>query len=693
MGCSTGSIQLLRGSHSDFSQTNPIIDLGEFVYTNDPITFKIGDGVTPWSDLPVAIREICSEPCVKTFRLYSKINYQYAPDTSNLPARSGMPMFDTQIDILPSDSFKITFENTITSAGTDVSPDDIQINGQKSTMVMVNNTVIGSGSFFEGSVEEGGRLVVGVNDDNYEDNQGYYLVKYDDCACATNTCATTVAPTTSAPTTTTTTATPTTTTSPPVQTTTPEPILFQGSDLFDEFGRCVAVSKNGDYLVIGSGRGQRENHIEMMHIYRFINGQYVLDQTITRPGTLSGATSYAYQAVAISDNGILAASISRVHITNPGTPQQVYNNLEPELMIFERDSSAGGVWRSWKQSAFDTPTLLNLPENARSHYDFPYDVQLVISSNGTRLLALQRGLGLIGFELDDTNKSLFGGFNLSKTDFGGGLASVGAVDLTSASIATNRTGSSVLLSTSTGNTNLYTWDGSIFTVDSSWMSAEGRSRGFGASNLEFNADISEDGKYIAVCRKYNNVLLNREERYIYWYRRKDNLNSNGVVISSEWIEIYKEITLNTNQAAPCTDGDYDIGVKLTNNGKSLHVIGVAGGNTICGQGYSAGGYYLNQTMFYDEASGFIVPDVTIHPDGDQQTITIQGTLIRFRQINVDTVNEIPDLLYAPHVCTTEAGTIILGNPYDSTLGNPMTNFAYSDKIGTVRITNFNTTKP
>ena len=131
MGCSTGGIQLLRGLHSDFVAESPNIELGEFVYTTDPITFKIGDGVTPWSGLPVATREICQEPCVKTFRLYSKINYQYAPDMSNLPARSGMPMFDTQIDILPNDSFKITFENTITSAGTDISPDDIQINGQK----------------------------------------------------------------------------------------------------------------------------------------------------------------------------------------------------------------------------------------------------------------------------------------------------------------------------------------------------------------------------------------------------------------------------------------------------------------------------------------------------------------------------------------------------------------------------------
>lgn len=716
MGCSTGSIQLLRGSHSDFEQTNPIVDLGEFVYTYDPVTFKIGDGVTPWSGLPVATREICEEPCVKTFRLYSKINYQYSSDVSNLPATSGMPMFDTQIDILPDEHFKITFENTISSAGVDVSPDDIQINGQKTTIAMVNNTVFGSGSIFEGSVEEGGRLVVGVNDDNYEDNQGYFLVKYDDCDCATNTCNTTAAPTTTTTTTTsTTTSTTTTTTTQPSTTPAPQWLTgFEGTDMYEEFGRCVAVSKNGAYLVVGldGAGGKLKDHCDELNIYKLVNGEYIFDAAIAGMDVTGGSSYYNHQAVAISDNGILAVCSARTFIVDPGSPNMRYVNIEPEIQIFNKNNSAGGGWTSWQTSTSSSrPALaeLNLPRFPSLHYAFPYDIQLVISSDGKKLLALQRGLqdndndqGLFGFSLDlaadrpDDDPCITGSFKLNRGDL------QGQTNLRNASIAIDKDGSHIIVSNPDGNTNLYDWQTTALTVDQTqnniltwnqefYNGTEGSRRGFGASTA-LSADISEDGNYVAMCRKYINVSLNnREERYIYWYRKTV---ANNV---TTWNEIYKEITLNTDQAAPCTDGDYDIGVKLTDNGRSLHIIGVETGNTACG-GVPQGAYYVNQTMFYDDTSGVITPNVTIHPDGDQLMITgpvVDNTSIRRRTRTVITIgNNNPSLVYAPTVCTTEAGAIIFGNPYDSTMGQPINSpLINNDRKGSVRIVKLNTTKP
>ena len=179
MGCySTGTIQLLRGSHADFVSEDPVVQLGELVYTSNPVTFKIGDGVTNWSDLPEASLGECEQPCDKTFRLYSKTNYQHLASMNDLPARSGLPVFDTQIDVPAGQEFTLTFSDKISSAGIDVAPDDIQINGQKSTIAMIGDVPFASGSTFTGSLESGGRLFVGINDDNYDDNKGYYLVNY-----------------------------------------------------------------------------------------------------------------------------------------------------------------------------------------------------------------------------------------------------------------------------------------------------------------------------------------------------------------------------------------------------------------------------------------------------------------------------------------------------------------------------------
>ena len=87
-------------------------------------------------------------------------------------------------------------------------------NGQKAVLGIINGEIVTSGSF-SGRINTGGRFLIGVNDDNYEDNSGYFLVKFETGKCTTppptttTTTTTTAAPTTS---TTTTTAAPTTST-------------------------------------------------------------------------------------------------------------------------------------------------------------------------------------------------------------------------------------------------------------------------------------------------------------------------------------------------------------------------------------------------------------------------------------------------------------------------------------------------
>lgn len=46
------AIQLRRGLYSEFLSSNIILASGEPAFAVDSQILKIGDGVTPWSDLP-----------------------------------------------------------------------------------------------------------------------------------------------------------------------------------------------------------------------------------------------------------------------------------------------------------------------------------------------------------------------------------------------------------------------------------------------------------------------------------------------------------------------------------------------------------------------------------------------------------------------------------------------------------------
>lgn len=44
--------QIRRGTQEDFDAANPILRAGEPAYAINTNVFKIGDGITPWKDLP-----------------------------------------------------------------------------------------------------------------------------------------------------------------------------------------------------------------------------------------------------------------------------------------------------------------------------------------------------------------------------------------------------------------------------------------------------------------------------------------------------------------------------------------------------------------------------------------------------------------------------------------------------------------
>ena len=187
MDCSSsfGHIQLLRGFRSDFVEQDPVLEYGELAYTLDTNhCLKIGNGTGKWSTLPEACPNVCATPCVKTFRLYSKINYQYTDSSQNLPASSGLPLFDTLIDIPNNTDINLNISQSIDNNGSSVDPETIMPDGQKAVLGIINGEVVTSGSF-SGRINTGGRFFIGVNDDNYEDNSGYFLVKFDTDQCTT----------------------------------------------------------------------------------------------------------------------------------------------------------------------------------------------------------------------------------------------------------------------------------------------------------------------------------------------------------------------------------------------------------------------------------------------------------------------------------------------------------------------------
>lgn len=46
------TIKFKRGTEARWAEVNPILENGEPGYVYDKYKFKIGDGVTPWNDLP-----------------------------------------------------------------------------------------------------------------------------------------------------------------------------------------------------------------------------------------------------------------------------------------------------------------------------------------------------------------------------------------------------------------------------------------------------------------------------------------------------------------------------------------------------------------------------------------------------------------------------------------------------------------
>lgn len=89
------TIQFKRGLSSTWITKNPILAIGEPGFEKDTGRLKIGDGVTPWIDLPYADEQsICSRSSVEDFppvgnisTLYKAINtkslYQWNEETSS----------------------------------------------------------------------------------------------------------------------------------------------------------------------------------------------------------------------------------------------------------------------------------------------------------------------------------------------------------------------------------------------------------------------------------------------------------------------------------------------------------------------------------------------------------------------------------------------------------------------------------
>lgn len=45
-------IQIRSGTYQEWFESNPVLEMGEPGYESDTKGFKIGDGVTPWNNLP-----------------------------------------------------------------------------------------------------------------------------------------------------------------------------------------------------------------------------------------------------------------------------------------------------------------------------------------------------------------------------------------------------------------------------------------------------------------------------------------------------------------------------------------------------------------------------------------------------------------------------------------------------------------
>ena len=180
MGCSTGTIQILRGFEEDFKTNNPILHLGEMSYSLDKQNhLKIGDGVTPWKNLDTyaCVAQECPMPCTLSFRVYEKSNFRITEQDLELPASSGFPAFDSKIFVYPDKKVLIKATNNLEN-GVSTSPSGRlfgvieELNGNK------NNFLIGE-EFNDFPAKEG-KLFVGISGNDYSSYGGYYLLSYEE---------------------------------------------------------------------------------------------------------------------------------------------------------------------------------------------------------------------------------------------------------------------------------------------------------------------------------------------------------------------------------------------------------------------------------------------------------------------------------------------------------------------------------
>lgn len=76
------TIQLRRGTASEWSTANPVLAVGEIGVVTDDLSYKIGDGSTAWNSL--AARELTGEFTAITFKSYGATSEPSAPSAGDL---------------------------------------------------------------------------------------------------------------------------------------------------------------------------------------------------------------------------------------------------------------------------------------------------------------------------------------------------------------------------------------------------------------------------------------------------------------------------------------------------------------------------------------------------------------------------------------------------------------------------------
>lgn len=72
------TFRLKRGTATRWSEVNPILDPGEPGFITDENRLKIGDGITPWNNLPyMGESNVISEPVKEDFPSVGALNVIY----------------------------------------------------------------------------------------------------------------------------------------------------------------------------------------------------------------------------------------------------------------------------------------------------------------------------------------------------------------------------------------------------------------------------------------------------------------------------------------------------------------------------------------------------------------------------------------------------------------------------------------